>query len=321
MSVLIIHGDSTAALSLATLLGNGGYPDIIIKASSAEGFAALEVGEQTASPIGMVIVDMSLPGSCGLDICARIRLESRYADLPIMMLAAPDQHAELENIFLAGADDFIVTPVDRVALLARTSMMLKLRRETTRRKAAERQNCSRGLVHHLAKRNPVYLHPETGLPNRRSAEGYLDQLISLPPDQVGIIALTMDSSDSYVQTYGDAKAAATCTSIARALCNVQAPLGALLTHYEFFTFIAFVPAAALEDIMKLAGDMRLAVEDLAIIHDESRCADIVTMSAGVCITHKSCYDPVHALATALLNVERVSRSGGNRVASTAGFAP
>jgi PleD family two-component response regulator len=156
------------------------------------------------------------------------------------------------------------------------------------------------------------------LPNRKAVDCYLEQIAATPLDCLGAIALSCDDAATYVKTYGHEQARKAHDQIASALGQVAAPLGSLIAHYEMWTFVVFVPGAHVLGTMRLAANMRLAVEQLGIAHDESRCADVITLSAGVAATEHPGYDPVRALATAMLNMESVIRAGGNRVASSTG---
>ncbi|HEY9854913.1 MAG TPA: response regulator transcription factor [Stenomitos sp.] len=77
----------------------------------------------------LVILDRSLPGMDGLEVCRRIRQTS---DVPILMLTAygevPDRIAGLNS----GASDYLPKPFDLDELVARVHAQLRLRRPQPR---------------------------------------------------------------------------------------------------------------------------------------------------------------------------------------------
>jgi DNA-binding response OmpR family regulator len=74
----------------------------------------------------------------GIEACARIRSDERYADA-IIMVTSLDDVESLGNAFVAGATDYITKPVNRVELVARVRAALRLKSELERRLARERE--------------------------------------------------------------------------------------------------------------------------------------------------------------------------------------
>ncbi|WP_035059772.1 response regulator transcription factor [Andreprevotia chitinilytica] len=96
-----------------------------------EGFAvAVEHrGDEAAARIlqtqpALVILDVMLPGLDGFALCRRIRDD--YAGLILMMTALDEDHEQLTG-FTAGADDYVVKPVDPKLLAARIRALLRRR--------------------------------------------------------------------------------------------------------------------------------------------------------------------------------------------------
>ncbi len=90
-------------------------------------------------PVDLVLLDIVMPEIDGIEACARIRSDARYADVPIIMVTSLDDMDSLANAFVAGATDYITKPFNRVELLARVRSALKLKAELDRRRARERE--------------------------------------------------------------------------------------------------------------------------------------------------------------------------------------
>ncbi|HEX2529923.1 MAG TPA: response regulator transcription factor [Burkholderiaceae bacterium] len=78
----------------------------------------------------MIVLDLSLPGLAGLDVCRKLRKEHRLAT-PILMLTARDTIQDKLAGFDAGADDYLVKPYALPELDARMKALLRRSRHET----------------------------------------------------------------------------------------------------------------------------------------------------------------------------------------------
>lgn len=74
-----------------------------------------------------VILDVSLPGKTGYDLCRTIRQRFTYHELPVLFLTARSQPADLLAGFDAGANDYVLKPVDSTELKARVRTLLQMK--------------------------------------------------------------------------------------------------------------------------------------------------------------------------------------------------
>src|SRR5690606_4677019 len=73
----------------------------------------------------LVLLDLMLPGLDGVEVCRLIRAES---DVPIIMLTAKSDTADVVTGLAAGADDYVPKPFKPKELVAR--VRTRLRRTT-----------------------------------------------------------------------------------------------------------------------------------------------------------------------------------------------
>lgn len=78
-----------------------------------------------SKPPDLVILDLSLPGLSGIEICKYLRENARTKDIPIIMLTARSQEIDKIIGFEMGADDYITKPFSVRELVARTHALLR----------------------------------------------------------------------------------------------------------------------------------------------------------------------------------------------------
>ncbi|MEU8179204.1 response regulator transcription factor [Micromonospora sp. NPDC049044] len=83
----------------------------------------------------VVVLDLMLPGMDGFEVCRRIR---QLGDLPIIMLTARNDDMDVVAGLEAGADDYVVKPVQARVLEARIRAVLRRIGGESRRPAGER---------------------------------------------------------------------------------------------------------------------------------------------------------------------------------------
>jgi DNA-binding response OmpR family regulator len=103
--------------------------EVVVSYLEREGFRTLEAGDgdearelvESQSP-SLVVLDLMLPGTDGLDLCRWIRARS---DLPVIMLTARGEEADRIVGLELGADDYITKPFSPRELAARVRTVLR----------------------------------------------------------------------------------------------------------------------------------------------------------------------------------------------------
>src|SRR6266700_6247651 len=141
MRVLVVDDVADSRdLTEAALLA-AGYTEVVTADSAWEALKTLDIGRTVdeAPSFDLVLLDIIMPEMDGIEACARIRGDHRYADIPIIMVTSLDDMGALANAFVAGANDYVTKPVNRVELAARVRSALKLKSELDRRQHRERE--------------------------------------------------------------------------------------------------------------------------------------------------------------------------------------
>lgn len=106
--------------------------DIIIYNLERNGYQTIgvETGEQgleqaTALKPDLVILDLMLPGMSGLNVCREIRQGEGTKKIPIIMVSAMGEEADIVSGLELGADDYLPKPFSLRILLARVGSVLR----------------------------------------------------------------------------------------------------------------------------------------------------------------------------------------------------
>jgi two-component system response regulator RstA len=116
IDVLLIEDDARLAELTATYLEQNGLR------VSVEGHGDRAVERFTREKPRLVLLDLLLPGKDGLSICRELR---RVHDVPILILTARDTDLDHVIGLEAGADDYVMKPVDPMVLLARVRALMR----------------------------------------------------------------------------------------------------------------------------------------------------------------------------------------------------
>jgi diguanylate cyclase (GGDEF)-like protein len=290
MHILIVDDSEELRAVVERFLHSGGFPRVSQAASAEETYGLLGLSgskPQTQAPIDLVILDINLPGTNGIEACERIKSDPQYRDLPIVMLTGSTDIELLERSFDAGASDYITKPFHSIELLARLRSLAKLRIETEQRKAREQELLAvkRDLedaleaLERLSRRDSL-----TGVSNRRDFDETLQREWNRARRHRSVISLALVDIDHFKRfndTHGHPFGDSCLVAVAEALRGTAKRGSDLVARYGGEEFAVLYPDTGYDDALRRAQALREAVAALRIEDKSSDLSARVTVSIGV----------------------------------------
>ena len=88
--------------------------------TAGDGHEALRIFSQR--PVNLVLLDITMPGPSGFDVCSNIR---QHSNVPIIMLSASARESHKISALDQGADDYMTKPFGAGELIARVRAALR----------------------------------------------------------------------------------------------------------------------------------------------------------------------------------------------------
>jgi PleD family two-component response regulator len=321
MRILVVDdAEDSCDLTEAVLL-SAGYTDVRIAHSARDAFKVMDIAscsERGGAEVDVVLLDIVMPDIDGIEACAYMRSDPRYADTPIIMVTSVDDVDSLANAFVAGASDYITKPVKRVELLARVRAALKLKAELDRRHQRERELM--GLVSTGGEcRASQWIDGVTGLLTGEVGEAYLMAADDSAVEGTGaIVVLAIDRLDAYRSVQGDDAARAILSRVARTVRRLSANIGVVAAAYRHGMIMLVGPELSAALARELGERLCEAVATLEMANSESIAADHITASVAVATGPvRASRDRMNLLSNAISTARTAQAAGGNRMVAVA----
>ena len=117
--ILVVDDEEDILELVAYNLGREGYEVDCV----TTGETALRAAR--SKQVDLIVLDLMLPGADGLEVCRALRSDPQTRDIPIVMLTAKGEEADVVTGIELGADDYITKPFSPRILLARIRAVLR----------------------------------------------------------------------------------------------------------------------------------------------------------------------------------------------------
>ena len=121
--ILVVDDEREIRGLLSDFLTEEGYR-VILATNGAEAIGLAEIENPE-----VILLDISMPGIDGIEVCKRLKAQEKTQFIPIIIITALEDSGFIA--YLEGADDFVSKPFNLVELTFRVRSMLRIRRLNT----------------------------------------------------------------------------------------------------------------------------------------------------------------------------------------------
>jgi len=119
LEVVVADDDPTILMLLEATLRNYGYRSHLVE----DGVEAIEVARRVRPQA--LIVDINMPGRDGYEVLSTLRADRRTRGIPVLLLTARHQEADVIRAFDLGASEYMVKPFNPMELVARLRRLVE----------------------------------------------------------------------------------------------------------------------------------------------------------------------------------------------------
>lgn len=218
------------------------------------------------NPPDLVLLDVVMPQMDGLEVCRQLKASERTSNIPVIFVTGGNSSSEEDACWGAGGVDFVSKPINPLTLRhrVRAHLILKLQSDVLRSLA--------------------FVDGLTGIANRRQFDEQLlveigrCKRMGLP---LALILIDIDFFKRYNDRYGHQAGDVCLRQVAMALRATLARPGDLAARYGGEEFVCILPDTPLEGAVRIGSKLEEAVRALAIEHQPSEAAAVVSISAGI----------------------------------------
>jgi len=139
MSILVVDDNKVNLFVIETILKQAGYKDLRMTNSAKSMLTILEEDrvKNGKSTFNLILLDIMMPEMDGIAACKKMRTCPDYKDIPVIFVTALGDTHKLAEALDAGGTDYIMKPINKVELLARMRVALRLKEENDWHKEQE----------------------------------------------------------------------------------------------------------------------------------------------------------------------------------------
>lgn len=253
----------------------------------------------------LIVLSLALADQDPLRLAAALRAADATRDVPMVLIAEPEQRDRLLRGFDLGANDWLLLPVEENELRARA------RNQIRRKFYQDRLRADLGSALALA-----VIDPLTGLYNRRYLMRHLHDLLAGPQTrELAVLMIDIDHFKGVNDDYGHAAGDRALRLVADTL-RTNTRVFDSVARYGGEEFVVAMPSSGCADALAAAERLRSAVESLTLEVGPAQCRTL-TISVGIACTGDAPITPEALLRAADLALYEAKRGGRNRVSLAA----
>ncbi|MFZ1744043.1 MAG: response regulator [Pontixanthobacter sp.] len=306
MKILAVDDDQLQLDMLTAILNDAGYSDVTTVTSGA--LALHEMNNPNAA-FESILLDIQMPELDGIELCKIVRLMPKYQTTPIIMITAMSEKSYIDNAFLAGATDYVTKPFDKMELVTRIKIALKL--NSSNRAVSDKLSAVKKLrdqieaERHFEIDSPVTIENIPGVVDAAILDNYLLQLSRIDALKSFVFAIKIAEFKDLYERYSKVDLIDTLTDIAEIITESLTG-GRFLVAYEGNgNFACVVDRAAFESAGDLRTSIQASIDEQGFRYADGKwCKMSILMSEPQRHTFLSLGGPLARIDHAISNVEQ-----------------
>lgn len=310
LRILVVDDDPAMLRLLARHLTTAGHQVV----TATNGMEALEVDRVEA--VQMILTDWTMPRMDGIELCRRLRSCENRGFVYVIVLTAKSESTRVIEALDAGADDFLIKPFDREALLAHVragERIVRLEAHLAERSREVSLYNTRLAAANEKLRALATTDELTGLSNRRQGMERLAEywpLAARHDEPLSCIIADVDHFKRFNDTYGHAVGDTILKAIAK-IMRTTVRAGEMVCRLGGEEFLIICPKSGVSAAQHAAERIHQAIASTPVKSDGNEWS--VTVSLGVAERKAFMRSPQDLLKAADEMLYAAKQAGRNRV--------
>jgi PleD family two-component response regulator len=267
MKILAVDDDLFILELLQLMVARAGFADI---STATSGEIALDMMSKGDEVFDCLLLDISMPGMNGIELCGLARSIPAYSNTPIIMLTAMTDKGHIDGAFIAGATDYAAKPFDFVELDARLraaeAMIGSKKTDQTQSDLTQKQPSVLSEV--------VQIKRIDALIGYNAFRNYLAQLSRAGLAGSQVIAVKIDDIETiYAKASADEFLYA-LTEVADAISDSIKTNGYMMAYAGNGTFLVVSNKASMESSVEMEAEIQNFLDERDTEYDNSDPLDI-----------------------------------------------
>lgn len=258
-ATILIVDDERANLNILADILKVKYKVILAKSGGQALALAIK------QPPDLVLLDIIMPDMNGYQILYEIKNNELLKDIPVIFISALSNDEDEEKGLVLGAVDYISKPFSHSIVLARVNNHIKIVRQ-------------RKLIESIA-----LLDCLTEIPNRRNYNKRITMEWNRAVREktpISLLMLDIDFFKQFNDNYGHSKGDEALKLVATAICSTISRPADFAARIGGEEFAVLLPNTQADGAFKKAEIIRIAIEELGIVHQYSGVSSVMTASIG-----------------------------------------
>lgn len=275
MKILAVDDDSYVLEVLTMMAARAEFTNI---STAASGEIALDMLNKSDAVFDCLLLDISMPGMDGIELCRFVRALPGYYKTPIIMLTAMTEKDYIDRAFRAGATDYVNKPFEIAELHARLRIAEELviaRQMAASISTRSDESQSNGEDEHpFDLSDEVQIEDIKGLVEYTALRNYLTQLSHAGIAGSQVVAIKIDRIEAFHAKASAEEFIYALTEVADAISHALSANGYMMAYAGNGTYVVVSTKATLEPSSGLETEIQNLLDEKEIEYDNGDPLDI-----------------------------------------------